>query len=237
MPVEITCQQCETGNPLGRVFCMKCGAKLDSSAVSQQSMQKQQRPVRAARWGRRLTVVGLVLLSLAVVGLALWPRSIPAEAGTRRAGDATTRKLELIERQMTTGGLRLVKQHFTEKDVNGYYVFHTKSRNVLFHAAFHDGRFSAQAVTQIGPLKLGGMHTPSLRVTRTVRGVAQGDSLRVTSGAIGHLPLPGPLRGLAARKVRGAALAACPHTKVLQRVQEVSFRDDAVDLTFGLAEP
>jgi len=231
--VKIPCSQCGTENALGRVFCSGCGLKLESANISQESLAKAQRPAKTVKLASR--IVGILVAISAVVLLSFmhWPSPIDADEGTRRAGNTATRKLDLVDRQIKTGSLRLVSQNFTEKDVNGYFIFHGSKKRRLLDVAFHEGHFEARLVSSIGPITIGSFESPALRLSRKVRGRASASGIEITHGSIGHVPMIGPLKGIPAKAIRKAALAVCPHRELLAAAQGIKFREDAVELTLG----
>ena len=79
------CSQCGTDNPLGRVFCGKCGGRLDLTHMSLGEIAEDQAAIRI-RWVVRKLVTLAILAALAAAGFALWPQTTVLGKDNGRTG-------------------------------------------------------------------------------------------------------------------------------------------------------
>jgi uncharacterized membrane protein YvbJ len=68
----IICPKCGNDNPLGRVFCGKCGSKLDFSHTSSQEMVVK---VKVNWWGTHWRKIAYLVFLMVLIPVALlfWP--------------------------------------------------------------------------------------------------------------------------------------------------------------------
>jgi len=195
MRQQFECPRCQQANELGRIFCVRCGAKLDFT-----------RTKVTVAWGSIFATGAQLLFFLAaltVVGLALWPLSPAGQIG----GDAEAREW-LAQRDTLKAGKQVT---VSETALNAYLATTLKlsSTNatgswrmdlVALNVAFQAGSITVAAVTHWGPLTF----------TWTITGVPQTAGGRfafdVRGGLLGHLPLPSAVANWLAGHI--AALAA-----------------------------
>ena len=195
MRQQFECPRCQQANELGRIFCVRCGAKLDFT-----------RPKVTFAWGSIFATGAQLLFFLAVltvVGLAMWPLPPAGRIG----GDAETREWLAQRDALKTGTPVTV----SEAALNAYLATTLKlsSTNATgswrmdlaaINVAFQVGSMTVVVVTHWGPLT----------ITWTITGVPQTAkghlAFDVRGGSLGHLPLP----SVAANWLAGhmAALAA-----------------------------
>jgi len=200
----LICKKCNAQNPLGRVFCIACGGKLDLQHMSSDEVAAANRKSLFSRFWWILPAI-VVLILLICVGLALWPNTALVGAeGTRGGG-------RRVETQLTmAAGLvpgQTVRQEYTEKDINGYFQF------------FKDGKIGADSVritisqgmfmarmskTLWAPKFAKGI---KLRVTYDVTCVPVGGLAVVRKASVGHLPVAGPFRKIAVGGLYGVLAA------------------------------
>lgn len=208
----LRCQKCGTENPPGRLFCGGCGGKLDMAAIAGGAQRREQQRLWIKR-GVRVAILGVLLWLGVCVALALWPRQgrIGAE-GTRLGGRRVERQLQS---SAALGAGQSVSVTLTEADVNGYIdhfarpELDVESLSVAFHPRY--------AVVRIGktygPYRFGPF-VISPRGSVEVSYVPIGAVPSARKVVLGHLPLPGPLRSAAARRV--ARLLAGPVAAVVR---------------------
>jgi uncharacterized OB-fold protein len=193
----LVCSKCGTQNEFGRVFCGRCGTKLELTDVTTEAL------VEEYKWEAYLAywpyVAALVLLIIVgVVGMAFWAQTeLLGEKGTRFGGQRVATKLEQMKRM---GGNQTLKVDFPEKDINGYFEFF-KPKGVVADSVsvgVSDTAFTVRIVR-----KLGSMGVAKIRVEPTVSYdfvcVPVGERVAVSQAKMGHLPLVGPLRTSAIR--------------------------------------
>lgn len=196
MTASVKCPSCGERNDLrvNRLFCNRCGAKLDLSRLRVQ-------PAGALTVGlffkRLLRVVVLVTL-LGVLVLLLWPAAPEGMPGTEEDGRVCFEKLaELYEAIDNDAALERV---FREQEVNGYFDVllaeteaarpeTTRGLNMrAINLSFTDRSFVVhiRAEWKVLQLSYEVEGRPRLRDGRF--------DMEVLRVSIGHLPLPGPLR-------------------------------------------
>src|ERR1035437_2744940 len=82
------CSRCGNQNPLGRVFCTKCGTKLELSHMTAEhvvEIKKSWTDPFIRHW--RLLAAAVVVLAMVLVALAFWPQTMQiGKEGTRVDG-------------------------------------------------------------------------------------------------------------------------------------------------------
>lgn len=193
----VVCTQCGGDNPLGRLFCIKCGARLDLRNMSSAS-------VAAKRGGARLPALlpqlirFLMLLLLVLIGLAFWPQSGPiggrgSEAGAQNVS-RTLRNLQALGRGRTMSAT------FTEQDVNGYFE-HVRAPKMKLDSVslrMQGGYFTVRVMEKLGPSVFESLHP---RMSSELICVPLGRNVRVVRASVGHLTWLGPLKGLVAHRL------------------------------------
>jgi hypothetical protein len=199
----VSCKKCGNENPLGRVFCVKCGTKLDLTHMTSEHVQEIQKT-----WSDPLVkywpkaAAAIVFLALALVGLAFWPDSgLIGKKGTRLDGHKVESAMASIKSLKTGGTMTMA---FTEEDINGYFdFFKTKGMNMQsISVSVMDGCVFVRIVK---PLK--SIPIPKFQVSPVMsyelQCVPYGGQLMVASVKVGHLSMFGPLKTSALRTVYG----------------------------------
>jgi hypothetical protein len=198
----VRCGKCGIANPLGRVVCGACGAKLDLSQLTSDRFDRaRERSDRLRRM--RLLIPITVVWAVGCVLLGLWPRE------ERIGKPGTLVGARRVEKHVATlGGIKpgqTLAVWLTEEDVNGYFEFvGAKRLNVeSFSVTFEPNRVTARLVRQPTTLSVGIVEfTP--RFSLEITGEPAGGRLAVRRASWGHLPLIGPLRGIASARVATA---------------------------------
>ena len=230
MGMTISCDKCKQENELGRVFCARCGVRLDSSKITANALMQSARPKSGARLLKAFSVA-IPLAILALVILAFWPAAIEADKGSKSGGRAVRNQLMAFHAGLATA--ERLGTTFPEKAVNGYFVTLNEKSGVEVSANLGANSFHCVAARSIGPLVAGNFKTPTLQLAYSVRGAVKDKTLVVTSASVGHIPLPGPLKGMAVAQVRKRVLSGEKYEDLFKHVQELVIRDGAVEVSFG----
>jgi len=185
----LICPECGVRNPLGRVFCTQCGAKLKLSDVSRKDIAGSRGFGWACRFLARLVAVVLVA-ALVVGGLALWPETGSIGARGSKHGARRVKNQIGAIRQLRAGeSLGVV---FAEKDINGYLRFlkakKLKAESISVFVV--PGVVRVHLLRVFGPVNLVFFElAPRLSIGLTC--VTDGGDIRVQGASVGHLPLRG----------------------------------------------
>ncbi|MBU0677889.1 MAG: hypothetical protein KJ626_07200 [Verrucomicrobia bacterium] len=113
MSLGPVCKICGQKNDLARIFCTKCGAKLDLSHVEPAGAGSGSGR-RLFRFVRLLVFLGLI----AMLGLLLWPVEPAGRLGTREDARALYEKLRYVASEIKSG--RAVTETASEVEINSY---------------------------------------------------------------------------------------------------------------------
>lgn len=171
-----------------RVYCVKCGARLDFDASEEKFAEHYYR--RNSIWTLPMIIRTVVcLLVLLIFVLFLLPASLYREVGTEEEAEGYLQKRATMEQAALTG--EAATMLVTESELNAYLaqvVATPPEQSSLFSARvldagvrMGDNRVRIFVKTAYGPLRLSG--------TFTVR--PRGTGFRVTSAKAGQLFLPG----------------------------------------------
>ena len=111
------CSLCGAPNELNRLYCMKCGAKLNLERVERQLQQSVGRQ-RAASFFRRLIRMGILLGLATVLGLLLWPSPSVGELGQRTDADLYRLKASALLDAIKAQSAEQVQ--ISEREINAY---------------------------------------------------------------------------------------------------------------------
>lgn len=198
MSVGIKCKACGHVNPLGRLFCVNCGAQLNVSRATLEWASRKNRQLRIFR-----TVILLALLAALVQLL----RPVPMEGSIGHLEDANRLVARLNRLYDGVRERRFVQEWIHEAELNAYLAgLMTGPREATteervreglasFRVRLRPGRVSAVWATHVGALPI------TFRVDGTPRLDANGFRLEAIRVHAGHLPLPGPIGAWAARRL------------------------------------
>lgn len=198
MSVGIKCDACGHFNPVGRLFCAKCGAKLDASRIEHQD---------AARKRFRMRLVRAAILLLLLAALVQLLRPAPLEGAPGSLEDANRLVARLNRLYDGVQERRFAQEVIHESEVNAYLaglmagpreeITEERLREGLaaFRVRMSPGRVSAVWATRVGALPI------TYRVEGTPRAGADGFRLEQVRVSAGHLPLPGPVGAWAAARL------------------------------------
>lgn len=192
MSSVIECPQCRQGNELGRIFCTRCGTKLDMTRLTHGHM------------GGRFDLpgfllgavrVGIFLAMLVVLGLLLWPTPLAGQRGPEAEVTALLGQRQALVRAVEAR--QEVKLEASELALNAYLDATLKAgqRQEAVVGAWMMRLDAVNVAVQPGVVIVTTLaHWGPLAITWEVSGVPQVAerhfALVVKSGRIGHLGLP-----------------------------------------------
>lgn len=192
MKQTFLCHQCGHSNPTSRVFCAKCGAKLDVNHVEYKSFVGLPAIFKTLLKFVR-TAIALVLLG--AIGLMLWPMSAPSTPLVVNP-DAARRMKADIERMLRRAAEgQSFRAPFSEAEVNTYLATllgqtpgAQRSEGIRMglrsrHLTFHQQEVTVLAVVSFGPVPIS---YEVKGVPRVLNGAFRFD---VRGARIGHLPI------------------------------------------------
>lgn len=206
MSSGIKCSYCGHLNPLGRIFCAKCGKRLDLKKVNKRVLARSAE-TPSDRLRRRIKVLTVLVLA-GVVGMILWPAQIECARGI--AKDAASLQVKIRRLERAVAATAYVYDVITEHEVNAFL------QKVLED---NPGIAKSEGM-QLGIEKLCVRFTPdemkvfllanwgALRLSYEVVGVPEIRDRRfrlvLRYGRFGHLPLPGPVAGWMGERIARA---------------------------------
>jgi hypothetical protein len=195
----VLCKKCGNENPLGRVFCVKCGTKLDLTHMTSEHVQEIQKT-----WADPLVkywpkaVGAIVVLVLALVGLAFWPNSeLIGKKGTRADGHKVENAMASFRNLRTGSPTTMV---FTEEEINGYFdFFKVKGMSIQsITVSVMDGCVFVRIVKPLQSIPI-----PKFQISPVMSYELQcmpsGGVLVPVNVKVGHLSMVGPLKTSALR--------------------------------------
>ena len=229
MSYDVTCGSCGHRNPMGRLYCMSCGAKLE---VTEQSVSVTGAAAQRGRqvWrGLRL----LITLGLLVVLVQLMrPVHPQAAVGTRSEANVLGRQLTALQDALMESRAR--SESLPESAINAY-LYEILQRSEPSQRRWLGLNLQAVQIRLVEgkALALLSAGQGAWQITQEIEVVAvrdeQGWTCKVTAMRIGHLPLPrGLAQGLAARAGRvfdGLSREA----EVLKRMNELRLNQGVVE--------
>ena len=187
----IECPQCHQGNELGRMFCNRCGTKLDMAPMTAAK-------ARALDWGTLLGHAGRVggfLVLLILVLLLIWP-----VAKTGKCGDESDLNALLGQRAALRQGAQQNKElklEVTETALNAYLTASLKQArsNEAAEAAWMMNLAELNVGVKVDKVTVTALaHWGPLSITWQISGTPKlADKhfiLDAKAGSIGHLGLP-----------------------------------------------
>lgn len=190
---SMNCPRCGHANELGRVFCSKCGVRLDLSRINARVLARGATKPHEGLF--RMLRVLLLLFLAAVIGLMLWPAELVGEPGSVRDARRLENKIQGLIRAQDSG--LYVFEIVSEREVNAYLADVLKNNESLSRSeGMRLGieairvQFLPDAMTVVILANWG-----PARLSYEVRGVpvtgTGAFSVDVQSARWGHLLLPG----------------------------------------------
>ncbi len=223
------CAKCGNDNDLGKIFCTKCGVKLDLSAVTSEDLIAIATPSwfkRNAKW----IAIGAGCFLLFMFCLGMWPKKPLATKTTRPNARAAEQKIASLHRNLKMGESISVK--ITQVEANGYLMWRKHSMGVTAATiSFADNMFFVRVNDTLGPWKLGPIRMAP-RYSYDLTGTFLDGRLYYGKAHVGHLRLFGP-----AKKGRIKALTALfeknKDKDIFKKLSKVKFRSKEATLTVG----
>lgn len=192
MSQVIECPKCHQGNELGRMFCTRCGVKLDMTQMTKRGPGE----FDAAKFTRSALQIGVFALVLLLVLLLIWPATPAGKRGDEQELAALLGQRAALKQALQRG--QEVKLEVSETALNAYLIASLKAARSNEEAAagwmmnlkelnvgLKAGKVTATATSSWGPL------TISWQVTGVPVVKEKQFQLDVKSGRIGHVGLPG----------------------------------------------
>ncbi|MCX7009722.1 MAG: zinc ribbon domain-containing protein [Kiritimatiellaeota bacterium] len=201
MSKVIECPQCHQGNEFGRMFCQRCGTKLDMSRITAASGKAfELKSFLDAAWR-----IGLFLIMLVLVLLLIWPADNAGKRGEEKDVAALLGQREALKLAVHNG--QDIKLEASELAINAYLAATlTQARSneeavagwmmklAELNVGLKAGAVTVTTVSHWGPLSI------TWQISGAPKVADKQFSLVVKSGRIGHLGLPqGGAEWMAAR--------------------------------------
>lgn len=227
------CSECGCPNEVGRIFCVRCGVKLDFT--------RMRRPIRIDVGGILSGVFRLImfLAVLSVVALIVWPLGPAGQVGNAddarewlRQRDAIKNgdvdKIEAAEASLNAYLLSTLKQPATNSTAT---ASRWQMKLDAVNVTMRSDHVTVMAVTQWGPLT----------ITWSISGVPQVQAehsvLDIKDGRLGHLPLPPVVTAWVANRMV-ALLARWPHDReLLEQLKGLTLAAGRATLAIRPAQP
>jgi hypothetical protein len=234
MNQTFVCGQCGHANPISRVYCLKCGAKLGVNNVSYSKFAKG--PGILAVLGRLLRAAVLVVILLGL-GLVLWPlsaRTIDTQAvDVTRLHDGLQRMLEVVRAGQPA------KAVVSETEANAYLASILKQNEEATQSqGFQLGVRDIQvtlATRRVVVLVVATLGPVTLSYELEGRPVVQDNAFRldVQRAQLGHLTLPAMAMPWAVDQVARIFSGFRMERELLGRMERIEVEPGKVTLVKG----
>jgi len=235
----ILCGKCGYDNPLGRIFCGQCGDKLDLNQIAEPESIKAGSASSARARAILFILLDAIILAIVLAGLAFWPAAHEASLGSDSLSRAALGKLTRLNSAAVT-----MAHEFSEKEANvlaaGYMEGLKRSgdRNVSgvksIEIQLEPNAVRATAFASVGPWHFGTYTLGPFPITYSVLAVPvkEGKAVRfdVRRGAVGHLPLPGPIGKPVAGKFELIFSKASRYKNLFNKADTIELKKGAVTI-------
>lgn len=234
----VVCGECKYRNTMGHVFCTKCGAKLDLESAALQEKAEARVAVFKAR-AIRFLLLDFVLLAVVVAALAFWPASGETEPGEDKHFQAAKAKIVVLDKGAS------LAETFSEAELQAVLADRLKKRleeeGKTLEVRLRPGQARVTVCSGLGPWNLGSFSVGPVPFTYSVTGrpAREGDRFVFVprEGAVGHLPLWGPLKDLAVRPIGRLFEGQTPMRAFMDRVTRYELGDGSVAVAMGAEAP
>jgi hypothetical protein len=196
----IKCQKCGTENPLGRVFCMRCGNKLELTALSSEVVQEK---LKLSFWQKHknkfFTTILLILIIL--IALILWPNT--EVVGEKGVPLGRQRVEEVLKALAQTPPGQSGMATFSEKDLNTYFelALVPKAKLESFSIFIKEGFFFVRMVKPIFSISFLKIKIAPLLSFEMYCVPIKDNQVLIRQAKVGHFPLKGATQKIAARAI------------------------------------
>ncbi len=225
---RVTCQRCGYENELSRLFCLRCGGRLDLRRVT----AKEVAPPRRSSWGPgKLFRLVSVLAALGVLFLILWPVEPRGSRGIRADAAQLANKIKDLDNATDRG--KAMSVLVSEAEANAYVAdaverslrdlppssYRLQLREV--NLTFTPSRFIVLIAAHWGPLRL----------TYELKGTLSKDrEIEVIGTRWGHLPLFGVGNAWLVRGMTGVFAGMRREAELMSRLGRVELEWGCVRL-------
>lgn len=221
MSPRVKCAVCGHENELKRLFCSKCGYRLNLSHIT----AGREGGGGVLRFLARLVRLVFLLAVVGGLGLLLWPVSPLGARGSEAYARQMKAKMQTLSMAVDAG--QFIVEIVTEEEANGYLAaLLQRDRNATrsqgfrlalgeINLAFKPADFVVVILANWGPLRL------SYEITGAPSVGDQGFGVRVLGARWGHLPLPGPAAEWMTGRLAGVFARMELERKVLDRLGRV----------------
>ena len=223
----VICNKCGEDNPMGRVFCLGCGTKLDLKDISHEDLFKVTKLTFREKHGATVAKV-LVVALLSPLGLAFWPMQSPiSDEADGGAASTLERSLRKARSSVDRGGM--VQLAAGGPVLNG--LANKRSSQISAQSLSFGVSNSVMSVRAIyrptwklGDYKVSPIYSCDVDYT------ADGKAIRAKTGRMGHLPLIGPAALIAAIPV-GKIFSAQDEWPVTEHLDTISIKERTLRVT------
>ena len=236
MSFDVSCKACGRINPLGRLYCMDCGTKLEITERSVAQARDPSQPTRLrvlAGWLRKVVLLGL----LASLVLMLIPVEGSGRVGSRQDASEMARKLNTLYDAVMEN--QRVQVLLVEQEINAYGVEKMRVATPVqlkwMNATVQSVNF--QLNESLVVVNITAVLGPA-RITREMVFEPMSRDGRVTFALrklrVGRMPVPEPLASWVVSGLGNLFSMVQREASVLERLAELEIKTDrAMAITGG----
>lgn len=227
----MTCAKCAYQNPMGRMFCVNCGAKMDLvGGPGGNVVMRSTLNVSGALRGIIKVVSSLVVIVGGVVALTLVPQTSRIGVEGNRSGPAEVASLSRATRQLARG--QQVGKRISEADLNGFFRDgKTREMNVDdFSVDIKGDRIRLRMVRRLARMDVGSWRLQP-KVSYELVVVPVGDKLRFVSARKGLVPMIGPFKTAVIRQFH-RRITMLEEWSLCASIRDIQTGEDALDIVF-----
>lgn len=230
--MQITCQKCGHGNPMGHLFCVKCSAKLDLSHVDEDLEDDIESQGRGTAVKAFLLLV--LIAMLVVVGIAAWPQSA-FDAKKLDNGSAGRVENTLIALNMVAqrpSGSITTRPPLDQIDANAWLASANSIANVKSTSvSFKRDRLTFRVVRTIGPYQVWQFQIPRIPYSMDLVGKPEKGTLKIVGAQVGHMPIPGRVAKYITGFVRKTLTGMSREKTIFDSLSEIKIDDGQLIVT------
>ncbi len=223
MAMLAVCPSCGHKNPMGRMFCMQCGSPM--SAARPESKPEVSIGQRMAGLLGRLVRLALTFALLYLICMMLWPvtpagmtgniqdaQQVVKKLGQLKAAEMDDKSLALriSEVELNARLAEILNQNQPASSADGYNY-----RMTQVNLALEENLITVTLRAALGPVDL------SYQVVGQPVADGQDFQFQVREARLGHLSMPGPLRGWMAGKVAVVFSAMLDERSILDQLDRL----------------